>query len=541
LKKYQRFSKSIFQTILILLCVTGVGHAAKADEPAAARPNVVFLFADDWGRYASVYAETDAPGGLNEVIRTPHIDSIARAGVLFRNAFINAPSCTPCRSSIVSGQYFWRTGRGAILNGAQWDSSIPVWPLLLRDAGYQIGKSYKVWSPGTPADAPFGEKEYAFENAGGAINGFSQRVTKRVQEGAGIDEAKQEILEQVRENFRGLLAAREPGQPFAYWYGPTNVHRTWVRGSGQALWGIDPEQLKGRLPGFLPDVDVVREDLADYFGEIQAFDASVGVILDELRAAGELENTIVIVSGDHGPPGFPHGKCNLYDFGTGVTLAISGPGVNGGRVVDDFTILPDLAPTILEAAKIERPPVMTARSLWPTLSASESGQVDPSRTFVVTGRERHVSTARAGNLPYPQRAIRTRDFLLIVNFHPERYPLGDPKGLDGEPKVTDEEILQNTRATFADEDASPTKVWMLAHRDDPQWKRLYEINYERRPREELYDLREDPDQIHNVAADERYAATLNELRDQLFSELQRTDDPRMIDDGRVFEEMATVK
>lgn len=104
------------------------------------RPNILFAFADDWGRYASVYAETDGPDTVNDLIKTPNIDRMAKEGVLFNNAFVTAPSCTPCRSSLLSGQYFFRTGLGAILQGAVWDSKIPSWPLMLKDSGYHIGK-----------------------------------------------------------------------------------------------------------------------------------------------------------------------------------------------------------------------------------------------------------------------------------------------------------------------------------------------------------------------------------------------------------------
>src|SRR5262249_7351549 len=103
---------------------------------AAERPNIVFVFADDWGRYASAYASVDGPGTPNDVVHTPHIDRVAREGVLFRHAFVGAPSCTPCRSALLSGQYFWRTGRGAILHGAVWDPAIPSFPLLLEQGGY---------------------------------------------------------------------------------------------------------------------------------------------------------------------------------------------------------------------------------------------------------------------------------------------------------------------------------------------------------------------------------------------------------------------
>ena len=87
----------------------------------ADQPNIVFAFADDWGRYASAYAAHQPEGGLNELIHTEHFDRVAAEGALFLNALVPAPSCTPCRSAILAGQYFWQTGLGAILMGAEWD------------------------------------------------------------------------------------------------------------------------------------------------------------------------------------------------------------------------------------------------------------------------------------------------------------------------------------------------------------------------------------------------------------------------------------
>ena len=113
--------------LALLLAPLAALHAddAARTNPADKRPNIVFCFADDWGRYASIYANVETRPSINQVIKTPVIDRMAREGVLFKNAFVTAPSCTPCRSSLLSGQYFFRTGRGAILQGAVWDSSIP--------------------------------------------------------------------------------------------------------------------------------------------------------------------------------------------------------------------------------------------------------------------------------------------------------------------------------------------------------------------------------------------------------------------------------
>lgn len=517
---------------LLLLSLLVSWQAAAA---APAKPNILFVFADDWGRYASIYAEVNGKGGINDAVRTPHFDKIAKKGVLFRHAHVNAPSCTPCRSSLLSGQYFWRTGRGAILRGAVWDEKIPAYPLLLRDAGYQIGKSHKVWGPGTPSDAPYGGQRYAFQKAGGKFNNFSENVTQAVAEGQPLEAAKQELYAEVRGNFQDFLAANDGQKPFCYWFGPTNVHRTWIKGSGKALWNLDPEALKGKMPPYLPDVPEVREDLTDYFGEVAALDQGIGVLLDELEKSGQLDNTLIVISGDHGAPGFPHGKCNLYGFGTGVSLSITGPGVQGGRVVDDFVNLTDLAPTFLEAAGLPIPEVMTGRSLWPVLKSNQQGLVDASRTWVVTGRERHVESARADFSPYPQRALHTAEHLFIINFRPDRWPLGDPYRLDGTEEPTAQEITEVTRTTHPDDDAGPTKAWLVGVRNTAQWKSHYEWVYGKRPKYELYDLKKDPHETKNVAEDPAYAEVKTRLERQLMDELSRTGDPRLINDGAYYE------
>lgn len=417
--------------ILSLIAFLFSAHLLVVAEASSYSPpkrwNILFVFADDWGRYACCYKGLDGRPTLNDVIRTPNVDRVAREGILFKNAFVNSSSCTPCRSSLLSGRYFFNCGRGAILQGAVWDETIPSFPLLLRDAGYHIGKSYKVWSPGTPVDAPFGGQKYAYEKAGRAPNNFSEEATARVARGMTVEQAREEILSQVRSNFNAFLADRKTNQPWLYFFGPTTTHRQWVKGSGKKLWGIDPDSLKGLLPKFMPDVPEVREDVADYLGECQAVDAYVGVLVKRLEEIGELDKTLIVISGDHGMPGVPGGKCNLYDHGVAVPLIIRVPGGKGGRIVDDFVCLPDLAPTFMEVGGVTPPKGLYGRSLMPILLQDKSGQIDPTRTWVITGRERHVASAREGNWPYPMRAFRTADFLYVRNFAPDRWPMGSPK------------------------------------------------------------------------------------------------------------------
>jgi arylsulfatase A-like enzyme len=502
------------------------------------RPNIFFFFADDWGRYASIYDKNP----VNALIRTPAFDRVGREGVCFTNAHINAPTCTPSRSALFSGQYFYRTGRGAILRPAVWDDSIPTFPLLLEKSGYRIGHTYKGWGPGTPANAPLGARRTQYTSAGDAFNRFSQNVTRLVAEGKNINAAKESLYKQCLDNFESFLAAtrktpEDAAKPFCYYFGPTNTHRTWEKGSGAALWNLNPDDLKGRLPKFLPDVPEVREDFCDYLGEVLALDAVLQRFIAKLQAIGELDNTIIVVSGDHGIPGFPRGKCNLYNLGTEVALLVRwGARIKPGRTIDDFINLMDLAPTFLEAAGETPPDCMTGRSILPLLLSAREGQIDPARDCVVTGRERHYDRARADFTPYPQRAIRTKDFLYIRNFRPDRWPMGDP--CTWNIKTPAAEIIQKSTDTgyaFADLDASPTKTWLLLHGAEPEWKSYWDYAFAERPEEELYDLRNDPDYLVNVAADPALETQRRELAARLMHILVTTSDPRVTGDGDTFE------
>jgi arylsulfatase A-like enzyme/sugar lactone lactonase YvrE len=493
--------------------------------PAADAPrwNILFVFADDWGRYAGCYAGLDARPTLNDLVTTPAVDRLAREGVLFRNAFVSAPSCTPCRSALLSGRHFFQCGRGAILQGAEWDGSIPTWPGLIENTGYRLGKSYKVWSPGKPADAPIGGQKHAYEKAGRRPNNVSEEATKLVEAGAAPAAARALVLGEMRANFRAFLDAGAADAPWHFFCGPTTTHRTWVKGSGRALWGIDPEALAGKLPPFLPDVPEVREDVADYLGEVQAVDAIIGELVAELEARGILDRTLVVVSGDHGMPGVPQGKCNVYDHGAAVALVARVPGGEGGRVIDDFVTLPDLCPTFLDVAGAAHPAGMTARSLLPQLTARTGGTLDPARDGVIIGRERHVAAARDGHLPYPVRALRTRDWLLVRNFAPDRFPMGSAPTGPPDPDA----VARETYAVYSDMDASPTKAWLVARAGDPRWQALHDRAFARRPAVELYDLRSDPWQVTNVAGRPEHAAVEAALGKRLLDTLAAAGDPRV--------------
>lgn len=493
---------------------------------SANRLNILIIVGDDWGGpYASAYTGIYGRASPSDIVKTPNIDRIARNGVLFKNAYVNAPSCTAARSSIFSGRYFFNTKGGAFLLG-NWDFSIPTFPVLLRDAGYHIGKSYKGWSPGRPVDAPFlGGGNYDYNPFGRKAGHFSGNVIDMMAKGKSFERAKQIILNEVEGNFEAFLAAKKPNQPFFYWFGPTNTHRSWVKGSGEALWGINPGKLKGKAHAFLPDVPTAREDMADYLGEIQALDAYVGVLLKKLEDIGELDNTLIVATGDNGPGGFPHGKWNLYDYGVATPLVMWLPDSKGGRVVNDFTTLMDLAPTFLDIAGVPHPPKMNGRSLLPVLTSPKSGQIDPQRTFAITGEERHTLKARENSLPYPARALRTANYLYIHNFAPDRWPMGCPFVSSPIPKV-----FPDIGST-----PSPTYEWIITHRNNSTVQQYFTWAVAKHPAQELYDLHKDPDQINNVADDPPYTAIKNRLAKKLLAELKNAGDPRVTGDGKTFD------
>ena len=475
--------KSTIPTVTLAL---GVGIAlACATGPAAAetpspKPNILFLFADDWGDgHASVLGDP--------TVKTPAFDRVVREGVLFSNAYVSSPSCTPSRGSILAGQHFWRLGTAANL----WSvlpEHLPVYPdLLAEKAGYFTGHTRKGWGPGRVAgrDAPPAGPRFA--------------------------------------NFAEFLEQRPDGQPFCFWFGSQDPHRG-VRGNGAALresMGIDPDDVV--VPPMLPDAPAVREDIAEYYAQVQRFDTDAGELMRLLEERGELDNTIVVFSSDHGWS-FPRGKTNLYDVGVGVPLAVRWPDGIGtpGRIVTDFVSLPDLAATFLEVAGVEVPEEMTARSILPQLTSDADGRIDPTRDHVLTGRERHTVAQDQGNSGgYPMRAIRTDGFLYIRNHKPDRWPEGTPH----------HERAHTENAWLGDADNGQTKYYLWANRDHPDIQPFFDMAYGKRPAEELYDIEKDPHQFHNVAEDPDYAEVRRELAGRLAQALREAGDPRELGDG----------
>ena len=508
--------------LLLPLFVGSVALVFGAATPPVQRPNIVFAFADDWGRYASIYRDATRPT-LNDVIATPHFDALARGGVLFNDAHCSAPSCTPSRGAVFTGRHFYRNGSAAQLHHP-WPKdtpdpavSLPAFLPLLEAAGYRVGVTYKTHVPA----ALYGGRPAIFEPAGG-LGGAYNRVARMLGESTDLAATRAQINGEVRANLAALIDAAGD-RPFCWWYSPVLCHRVWPSGLAQKLHGLDPEKLRGRLPAFLPDTPEVRQDMADYLGLCMEFDASLGAIREELEKRGLLANTLFVVSGDHGAPGFPRGKCNLYDFGTQVPLAVHWPAgiATPDRRIDNPTSLIHLAPTLLAAAGVPLPAGLDGVSLLPVLrDPTATGFTPLAPSFAITGRELHVRTARPGDLPYPARALRDGRYLYIRNFKPDRWPVTPP------PLRADAQ---------SDIDGGPTRAYLAAHFSDPALARVIDLGFALRPAEELFDVRADPDQMKNLAADPAHAATRARMSGRLMEILTATGDPRVVGAGDAFD------
>ena len=360
--------------LLATVCLLCVRAAGQTDQ--GSRPNILLAISDDqsWP-HAGAYGDN--------IVRTPAFDRVARDGVLFTHAFTSAPSCTPARAAILTGQDFWRLEEGANLMGTL-PKKFAVYPDLLEAEGYFVGFSGKGWAPGN------------FKAGGRDRNPAGPRY----------------------ESFEEFLASVPEGKPFCFWFGSSDPHRPYAKGTGVKS-GKKLEDVV--IPAFSPDTPEVRSDILDYYFEIERFDRQVGEMLKLLEKTSQRDNTVVVITSDNGMP-FPRAKTNLYDAGTRMPLAVRWPDkVKAGRVIDDFVLLTDLAPTFLETAGVKVPAEMSGNGLARLLRSDQAGHVDPKRDRVFVGRERH-GWNREANIGYPSRAVRTYRYLYIRNFEPKRFP-----------------------------------------------------------------------------------------------------------------------
>lgn len=484
------YLKNQFKKIIFFGGVALFGYYGQAAKKEPIKPNILFCIADDasmksFGAYGDTF------------INTPAIDKLAKEGLTFNNAYNCNPKCAPARACIVTGMYSWQL-KEATNHFPKFPDQFKFYPHLLMEKGYNVGFTGKGWGPG----------EYTTQHNPAGPEYSQIKLTPPHKGISNVDYAA---------NFEKFLADRKENQPFCFWLGTKEPHRFYELDS----WKKEGKKLgDATVPPFYPDNVTVRGDILDYAVEVEWFDSHVGKAIKSLEKRGLLENTLVVISSDHGMP-FPRVKGQIYEEGFHVPLIAYWKGkIVKGRVVEDFVSFPDIAPTFMEIAGFKPHEQMTGKSFVDILFSKKSGQIDAIRDHTLLGKERHDigrSNEDGTDLSYPVRAIRTKTYLYAHNIKPERWPVGNPE------------------YDFRNVDGSPTKTFLM--NIDPYDKdyRFFEMSFAKRPEEELYNIQKDPHCMVNLATLPAYRNTCKELRAQMEKELIAQGDPRMLGKGDVFD------
>jgi N-sulfoglucosamine sulfohydrolase len=472
-------------------------HAIAGDDVERDRPNILFCIADD-----ASYPHMGAYGcGW---VQTPGFDRVAREGLLFNRAYTPNAKCAPSRACILTGRNSWQLKQAA--------NHIPYFPPefksyaeALAEAGYFVGKTAKGWAPGIARDKDGKPRQMA----GKPFN--SKRVKPPASGISPIDYAA---------NFSMFLDAAPSDSPWCFWYGGFEPHRAYEFRSGITKGDKSPDDID-RVPSCWPDNEVVRTDMLDYAFEIEHFDRHLVRMLETLEGRGMLDNTLVVVTADNGMP-FPRIKGQEYESSNHLPLAVMWKkGIQSpGRTIDDFVSFIDFAPTFIEVAGLAWQQTgmqpSSGRSLTDIFSSDRAGQVNPERDHVLIGKERH-DVGRPHDWGYPIRGIVKDRMLYLHNFETKRWPAGNPE------------------TGYLNTDGSPTKTEVLQTRTQPNVRHFWKSCFGLRPADELYDIARDPECAKNLASEAEYAAVLELLREQLFSELKQQEDPRMFGRGDLFD------
>jgi len=494
----------LYRSFLFCLIVAGYGTGLLSKTEAASHPNILIAISDDQSYpHASAYGY--------QAIDTPAFDRVAKTGVLFTNAFTPAPGCSPMRSAFLTGRNIWQI-EAAGTHASSFAKKYIGFQTQLERNGYHVGFTGKGWSPGN------------WQSSG----------RDRNPAGPAYSSIKIEAPQGIRNtdyaaNFAAFLKEKPKDKPFSFWYGCSEPHRAFKKGIGMEN-GLDPAKVK--VPSFLPDTPEIRSDILDYCYEIQWFDQHLERMLNRLEEVGELQNTIVIVTSDNGMA-FPRAKANCYEYGVHMPLAVSWPAVApGNRTVDDLVNLIDLTATIYAATGVASPEKypLAGKSILNILKSDKQGIVDPSREAVFCGRERH-SSSRYHSLSYPQRCIRTQEYLLIQNFRPERWPAGAPQKYGKGSYGTDADVIAQKlgpmHGGYHDIDASPTLTYLIEHHNNPAIDKYLQLSVAQRPAFELFNIQLDPGCLNNLADENKYQDTKAHLKRKLTAYLTETNDARV--------------
>ena len=460
--------KKLTCLLLTLICCLCLAHPAQSQTPK----NILFIHMEDMGCEISPYGDTTQA--------TPHLQRLADEGITFERAHVTAASCAPSRGSIFSGLYPHQNGIWAFINthGFHYRKGVPTFIKMLKDAGWRTGISYKTGvEPGN---------EVPFDYVGNY--GKNPYVPK--------GEKSPHRVTNCIEHFQYFLENLPDGQSFYFQAQTSDTHHSWdkkdtIRGieSYRGFNPVDPETIRP-LP-HMGDITLTqrgKQHLADYYGAIQRVDHFVGEVLELLEAHGHADDTLVIFSADHGPSHISRGKTHAYEFGLRVPFIARWPGTKGGIQSQALVSFVDLMPTFLDVAGLEKPDHLAGHSL---VSVLKGEKPEGNRKYLFSAYNAH--TTGFGSF-WPTRTITDGHYKLIHHL------LGDAQTVRGQvpgasQQSTGRERIYNGLATHLD------GVGGRAH--------LRAITP---PTFELYDLRKDPGELHNLAGQVAYAEVQETLK-----------------------------
>lgn len=351
--------KSFFNLSVALILFVGCFLEAAAQDA----PNIIFIIGDDIS-----WDDIGAYG--NTKIKTPNLDKLAKEGMKFSNMYLTASSCSPSRTSILTGRYPHNTGAAELHTPLP--AHLAFFPEILKENGYfsaLVGK----WHEGP--------------------------VTKRAYDTLLVD--RKSNGEGAEEQWVNLLKSRSKHKPFFFWLASFDAHRQW---SSQTIGPKHSPDTDIVVPPTLLDTKETRLDLAAYYNEISRLDYYVGQLVGELEKQGLAENTIIIFTADNGRP-FPGSKTRLTDAGVKTPFIVKWPkGIKPGQICQSMVSSIDIAPTLLEAAGQKASPTMQGMSFLGLFKNPDK----EFRKYVFAEHNWHDYAAY-------ERSVRSKDFLYIIN------------------------------------------------------------------------------------------------------------------------------
>lgn len=469
-----------------------MAHTVSEGQKQHKQPNILFCIADDAG-HMSAYGTS--------WVTTPAFDHLAKEGLLFDNVYTCNSKSAPSRATIITGRNSWQL-KEACNHNPYFPAEFKSYPEALSEHGYYVGYTGKGWGPGIANDKN-GEKRN--------LTGKMWNQKKLVPETNGISNID------YAANFGEFMKNRPANQPFCFWYGALEPHRGYEYASSLRL-GKNITQIDS-VPSYWPDNNIVRTDMLDYAIEVEHFDEHLGRILQILEEAGELDNTIIIATSDHGMP-FPRCKGQEYLNSNHIPFAVMWKdGIkNPGRRVEEYISTIDIAPTLLEIADVSQEKTgmkpITGHSFTDILKDKKRNDID--RDYVMIGKERH-DVGRPDDQGYPIRGLIRDGFLYLKNFEVDRWPAGNPE------------------TGYMNVDGGPTKTEILKARRNPATEYYWQLSFGKRGSEELYDIRKDPNCMVNLAGRTEYEKMMRKMEKEMFSRLVEQEDPRIFGRGDVFD------